>query len=88
MVDLAETFTKAIHGAVPGSQVSFDTDSLSAPCSSYPSPSYHYDVARLSDVVDFLVVMDCALRHACLYCTACRVSPLADLATATRCTRR
>ena len=62
MVALTKKFTKALHEAVPGCQVSFDTDSLAAPCSSYPaSADRYYDVAALADAVDFLVVMDCAL---------------------------
>ena len=59
---MAKKFTKSVHAAVPGSQVSFDTDSLAAPCSSYPaSADLYYDVAALAKAVDFLVVMDCAL---------------------------
>jgi hypothetical protein len=33
MVALARRFTAAMHAVVPGSQVSFDIDSLAAPCS-------------------------------------------------------
>ena len=58
MVSLAHRFTVAMHDAVPGSQVTFDTDSLAAPCSGNPSrPDYIYDVAALAKAVDFLVVM-------------------------------
>ena len=58
MVSLAHRFTVAMHAAVPGSQVTFDTDSLAAPCSGNPSrPDYIYDVAALAKAVDFLVVM-------------------------------
>ena len=59
MVQLTARFTAAVHAAVPGSQVSFDTNALAAPCSGNPSrPDYVYDVAGLAKVVDFLVVMD------------------------------
>ena len=59
MVALARRFTAAMHAAVPGSQVSFDVDSLAAPCSGNPTkPDYIYDVVGLAKAVDFLVVMD------------------------------
>ena len=59
MVQLTARFTAAVHAAVPGSQVSFDTNALTAPCSGNPGrPDYVYDVAGLAKVVDFLVVMD------------------------------
>jgi di-N-acetylchitobiase len=59
MVALARRFTAAMHAVVPGSQVSFDVDSLAAPCSGNPTkPDYIYDVVGLAKAVDFLVVME------------------------------
>ena len=53
MVKLTERFTTAMHAAVPGSQVTFDTRSLAAPCSGNPpNPKYTYDVAALAKARD------------------------------------